>query len=45
VFTHDNDGHKKRSDGDVVVFMDFMFLCHFVLVWMNELEWILLDIG
>jgi len=36
---------RKRSDGDVVVFMAFMFLCHFVLIGMNELEWILLDIG
>jgi len=35
---------RKRSDGDVVVFMAFMFLCHFLLFGMSELEWILLDI-
>jgi hypothetical protein len=36
---------RKRSDGDMVVFMALMFLCHFLLFGMSELEWILLDIG
>jgi hypothetical protein len=36
---------RKRSDGDVVVFMAFMFLCRFFKFGMNELEWILLDTG
>jgi len=36
---------RKKGDGDAVVFMAFMFLCHFFLFGMNELEWILLDIG
>ncbi len=36
---------RKRSDGNVVVFMAFMFLCCFLLFGMNELEWILLDTG
>jgi hypothetical protein len=35
---------RKRSDGDVVVFMAFMFLCHFLIFGMSELEWMLLDI-
>ncbi len=34
---------RKRSDGDVMVFMALMFLCHFRLFGMSELEWILLD--
>jgi hypothetical protein len=28
-----------------VVFMAFVFLCHFILFGMNELEWMLLDSG
>jgi hypothetical protein len=35
---------RKRSDGDVVVFMALMFLCR-ILFGMNELQWILLDVG
>jgi hypothetical protein len=35
---------RKRSDGDVVVLMAFMFLCCFLLFGMSELEWRLLDI-
>jgi hypothetical protein len=31
---------QKKGDGDVVV---FMFLCHFLLFGMSELEWMLLD--
>jgi len=34
---------KKRNDGNVVVFLVFMFLCRFLLFGMSELEWILLD--
>jgi hypothetical protein len=34
---------RERIDGDVVVFMVFMFLCCFLLFGMNELEWIFLD--
>jgi len=34
---------RKKSDGDVVVFMAFMFLCRFLKFGMSELEWILLD--
>jgi hypothetical protein len=34
---------RKRSDGDALVFMAFMFLCCFLLFGMSELEWILLD--
>ncbi len=36
---------RKRSDGNVVVFMALMFLCHFLKFGMSELEWILLDTG
>ncbi len=36
---------RERSDGDAVVFMALMFLCHFLLFGMNELEWILLNTG
>jgi hypothetical protein len=36
---------KKRGDGDVMVFMAFMFLCHFLSFGMSELKWMLLDIG
>jgi len=36
---------RKKSDGDALVFMAFMFLCLFYLFGMSELEWILLDIG
>ncbi len=36
---------RKKGDGDVVVFMAFMFLCCFLLFGMNWLEWMLLDIG
>jgi len=36
---------RKGSDGDVVVFMAFMFMCHFLFFGMSELEWILLDIS
>ncbi len=36
---------RKRSDGDAVVFMALMFFCCFLLFGMNELEWIILDIG
>jgi hypothetical protein len=36
---------RKKNDGDVLVFMALMFLCHFLLFGMSELEWILLDIG
>jgi hypothetical protein len=32
---------KKKSDGGVVVFMALVFLCHFLLFGMSELEWIL----
>ncbi len=38
-------GTRKKSDGDAVVFMAFMFLCCFLLFGLSELEWILLDIG
>jgi hypothetical protein len=31
---------RKRNDGSVVVFMALMFLCHFLLFGMSELEWI-----
>jgi hypothetical protein len=34
---------RKRSCGDAVVFMVFMFLCCFFIFGMSELEWILLD--
>jgi hypothetical protein len=34
---------RKRSDGNVMVFMAFMFLCHFFKFGMTELKWILLD--
>jgi len=34
---------RKRSDGNVMVFMAFVFLCHFFIFGMSELEWILLD--
>jgi hypothetical protein len=33
---------RKRSDGNVVVFMALMFLCRFYLFGMSELEWILI---
>jgi len=36
---------RKKGDGDVVVFMAFMFLCCFLLFGMSWLEWMLLDIG
>ncbi len=36
---------RKKNDGNVVVFMVLMFLCHFLLFGMSELEWILLDIS
>ncbi len=36
---------RKRSDGNTVVFMALMFLCHFFLFGMSVLEWILVDIG
>ncbi len=36
---------KKKSDGGAVVFMALMFLCRFLLLGMNELEWILMDTG
>jgi hypothetical protein len=35
---------RKRSAGGVMVFMA-LFLCRFLLFGMNELEWILLDMG
>ncbi len=34
---------RERNDVDAVVFMAFMFLCCFLLVGMNEVEWILLN--
>jgi hypothetical protein len=36
---------RERSDEGAVVFMALMFLCRFLLFGMNELEWILLDMG
>jgi hypothetical protein len=36
---------RKKSDGDAVVSMAFMFLCHFLKFGMSELEWILLNIA
>jgi len=36
---------RKSSDGDAVAFMALMFLCCFILFGMNELQWILLDVG
>ncbi len=36
---------RKKDDGDALVFMAFVFLCHFILFGMNELEWMLLDSG
>jgi hypothetical protein len=36
---------RKGNDRNAVVFMALMFLCHFLLFGMSELEWILLDIG
>jgi len=36
---------RKGSEGDAVVFMALMFLCHFLLFGMNEPTWIILDIG
>jgi hypothetical protein len=36
---------RKKSDGDVVVFMALMFLCCFLLFGMSELVWILLNMG
>ncbi len=36
---------RKKSEGDVVVFMDLMFLCCFLLFGMNVMLWILLDVG
>jgi hypothetical protein len=34
---------RKNNDGNAVVFMALMFLCCFLLFWMSELEWVLLD--
>jgi hypothetical protein len=36
---------RKKGDGNVVVFMAFMFFCCFYLFGMSGLEWMLLDIG
>jgi hypothetical protein len=36
---------RKKGDGDVVVFMAFMFLCRSFKFEMSELEWMLLDNG
>jgi hypothetical protein len=36
---------RKKGDGDAVLFMAFMFLCHFLLFGMSELKWMLLDTG
>jgi hypothetical protein len=36
---------RKRSDGDVMVFMALMFLCCFLIFGMSELQWILLDVS
>ncbi len=36
---------RKKGDGDAVLFMAFMFLCHFLLFGMSGLEWMLLNIG
>jgi hypothetical protein len=36
---------RKRSEGDAMVFMPLMFLCHFFLFGMIVLLWILLDAG
>jgi hypothetical protein len=36
---------KKRSEGDVMLFLALIFLCRFLLFGMNELLWIILDTG
>jgi hypothetical protein len=36
---------RKRSERDVMVFMALMFLCHFLIFGMSELQWIILEIG
>jgi hypothetical protein len=36
---------RKKGDGNAMVFMSFMSLCHFFLFGMSELEWMLLDTG